>query len=429
MVHLTPLFINGELKSSGPTFDVISPGSGLVVGQYISATAEDCKAAVDAAATAFETWQHSTIAERRAIFLKAAQLIDTDKYKDIVLQANHEETAPSDAWPALVWGVASPTLRQVSELVGDLKGQLLPSVTPGGQLEILRKPMGVILSVASWNAPLGLALRAVMIPIICGNTVVLKSSERSPRSQSIVFELFREAGLPSGVLNIISCSRKDAEARMTELIAHPAVRKITFTGSEKVGRSIAKVAAHYLKPCILELGGKAPVIVFDDANVSAAAESISVSALLNAGQICISAERVIVQAGIAPALINALLVMFQSFVGKVGPLIDEAAAERIVQLVKDAVKGGAEVLLGDMTRERTTVQPHLVQIPFKGSETGKDIDIWEKESFGPAVIVVNTVDEAVQLANLSEYSLSAAIWTNDMRVAQDVSAQVRAGTH
>ncbi|KAG6877811.1 hypothetical protein C0992_009241 [Termitomyces sp. T32_za158] len=386
MVHLTPLFINGKAESFGSVFDVINPASGLVVGQSINATSEDCKTAVDSAATAFETWQHSTMAERRAIFLKAAELIETDRYKDMVLQASQEETATSDAWPALVWGVASDTLRQASELTSGLKGQVLSSIIPGGKLEIYHKPIGVIFSAAPWNAPLGLALRGVMIPIMCGNTVVLKSSERSPRSQSIVFELFREAGLPQGVLNVISFTREDAEARTTELIAHPAVRKIAFTGSEDVGCSIAKVAARYLKPCVLELGGKAPVIVLNDANVLAAAENISISALLNAGQICMSAERVIVQSGVAPALINAVHASCQRFVGKVGPMIDETSAERVVQVVKNAVKCGAELLLGDMTRERTTVQPHLVKIPFNGSETGKGLGIWEKESFGPGAV-------------------------------------------
>ncbi|KAG6860088.1 hypothetical protein C0995_015882 [Termitomyces sp. Mi166 len=445
MVHFTPLFIGEEQKFSGPTYDVINPASGLVVGQSVNATAEDCKAAVDAAATAFETWQHSTVAERRAIFLKAAELVETDKYKNMILQASQEETATLDAWPALVWGVASNTLRQVADLSGGLKGRILPSITPGGKLEILRKPIGVILSIAPWNAPLGLTLRGVMIPIVCGNTVVIKSSERSPRSQAIVFELFREAGLPSGVLNVVSCSSEDAAARTEELISHTALRKITvcitpwhisrkdlmlfdqFTGSEEIGRIIAKVAANYLKPCILELGGKAPVIVLDDAAVTAAAESIAISALLNAGQICMSAERVIVQAGVAPVLINAVRAVCQSFVGKVGPLINEASAERIVQLVKDAVNSGAELLLGDLTRERATVQPHLVKLPFKGSETGKDIGIWEKESFGPVFVVVDTIDEAIQLANTSNYSLTAAVWTNDLYVAKDVSERVRAG--
>ncbi|KAG6915346.1 hypothetical protein DXG01_012020 [Tephrocybe rancida] len=465
MVQLTPLFINGERKLSAVPFDVINPASSLVVGQSANASSEDCQAAVNAAASAFKTWEHSTDSERRAIFLKAAELIATDKYKNMVNEAIQSETAAQESWCILNYTVAGHILRTCAGLVGQLKGEILPSVVPGAKLEVHRRAIGVMqvlcyffmllvlfcplsLSIAPWNAPLILSLRAVAIPLICGNTVVLKSSEYSPRSQAIVFELLHEAGLPPGVLNYISVSRKDAPARTAELIAHPAVRKVTFTGSDRVGRIIAVEAAKHLKPCIFELGGKAPVIVLNDADVSAAARAITTGAFTYSGQVCMSSERVIVQANIAPRLVAAVRDLAKDLEGKLGPLFNEGSAENVVSMVKESLNGGAELLLGDLTRQRGVVQPHLVKLAYKGSDTGKGLRVWEQESFGPGnnisyhsekpqtlitlftvlvFVTVDTVDDAVELANASEYSLTAAVWANDVYAAQGVAARVRAG--
>ncbi|KAG6829246.1 hypothetical protein H0H87_012150 [Tephrocybe sp. NHM501043] len=383
MAHLTPLFINGQQKLTDSTFDVVNPASGTVVGQSANASREDCQAAVDAAASAFKTWEHSSVAERRAVFLKAAEFVATDKYKALVKETIQAETAGSEMWCTFNWNVANNILRTAAGLVGDLKGDILPSVVPGGKLEVHRRAIGVILSIAPWNAPFALSLRAVAIPLICGNTVVLKSSEHSPRSQALVFELFHEAGLPAGVLNYISVSREDAPTRTAELIAHPAVRKINFTGSDRVGRIIAVEAAKHLKPCILELGGKAPVIVLNDADITAASRTIASGAFVHSGQVCMSSERVIVQSSIAPRLIDAVRDLAKDLEGKIGPLFNEGSAENVVKMVKESVDVGAQLLLGDLRRQRAVVQPHLVQLEYKGDETGKGVRVWEKESFGP----------------------------------------------
>ncbi|KAG6899940.1 hypothetical protein C0993_005062 [Termitomyces sp. T159_Od127] len=426
MAHLTPLFIGGEAKLSVSTFDVINPASGLTVGKSANASREDCQAAVDDAARAFQKWEHSTIAERRNILLKAAELVVTDKYKNKILEAIQIETAASPAWCTYNWIATTNNLRTSIGFVGELHGQILPSIIPDGKLEVHRRAIGVILSIAPWNAAVTLSLRAVLIPIICGNTVVLRSSEYSPRSQAIVVELLHEAGLPPGVLNYVSVSREDAPARTRELIAHPAVRKITFTGSDRVGRIIATEAAMHLKPCIFELGGKAPVIVLDDANVGAAARGIVRGAFAHSGQVCMSSERVIVQARVSTSLIGAIISLCKNLEGEIGPLFNEGSAENVVSMVKEAVEGGAELLLGDLKRERATVLPHLVKLESKGRETGRGLRVWEKESFGPAV---ETVDEAVELANASEYSLTAGVWSNDVYAAQHVATRVRAGAH
>ncbi|KAG6828224.1 hypothetical protein H0H92_008757 [Tricholoma furcatifolium] len=430
MVHITPLYIGGVPKLSSSTFDVINPGSGLVVGQSVNASREDCQAAVDNAANAFKTWERSPIAQRRAVFLKASELTATEKYKTLIMESIELETGASDAWSTFNWSAASHILSNAVGFFGDLHGQIVPSGLPGAKLEVHRRAMGVILSIAPWNAPFILSLRAVLLPILCGNTVVLKSSEHSPRSQAVVVELFQEAGLPSGVLNYVSASREDAPARTAELIAHPAVRKITFTGSDRVGRIIATEAAKYLKPCILELGGKSPVIVLNDADVSAAAPAIVKGAFSHNGQVCMSTERVIVQSGVAPRLLEAVKSLTKNLDGTMGPLFTDVHATNVVGMLKEAVDGGeAELLYGDLTRKQAVVQPHLVKFASKGSETGKGVRAWEKESFGPVIVfaTVETVDEAVELANASEYTLAAAVWTNDIYKAQEVANRVRSG--
>ncbi|KAG5651811.1 hypothetical protein H0H81_007334 [Sphagnurus paluster] len=266
MAHFTPLYIDGRWTTTNVaeatrTFDVVNPASGEVVGQAASASSEECKAAVDAAATAFKSWEHSTHAERRAIFLKAAELVSVNEYKKHIVVAMQAETAAEEYWCTFNWVVAANQLRTVTGMLSELAGQTLPSGVAGARLETHRRAMGVILSIAPWNGPFTLALRAIAIPILCGNTVVLKSSEASPRSQALIVQLFHDAGLPAGVLNYVSVSREDAPVRTAELIAYPAVRKVTFTGSDRVGKIIAMEAAKHLKPCVLELGGSAPVIV------------------------------------------------------------------------------------------------------------------------------------------------------------------------
>lgn len=436
MPPFTPLIINGQQvpSSTNATFDVRNSFSGKVVGQSASASSEDCKAAVEAAATAFKTWEHTTFEERRAIFLKAADIVSTSAFKDKVVQAVREETASTESWGVFNWAVAAGLLRTYADCVNQLVGQTLPSAVSGGKLETQRKAIGVVLAIAPWNAPFVLALRAVGIPLICGNTVVLKSSEYSPRTIALVVELLQEAGLPNGVLNFVSMSRETAPTLTAELIAHPLVRKINFTGSDRIGRIIAVEAAKHLKPCVLELGGKAPVIVLDDADIPQAAQAITWGSMLHSGQICMSTERVIVQKGVSAALISAVEDLCKTLkagdgatgsTAKLSALFTEGSAENVLGLVREAVSSGAELLLGNLQREGAVVQPHLV----KGVNPG--MRLWHTETFGPVVVFaeVDTIDEAIDLANASDYdySLTSSVWTSNIYSAQTVVARLRAG--
>ncbi|KAF9003385.1 Aldehyde/histidinol dehydrogenase [Cyathus striatus] len=413
MAPFTPLFINGKSTpaSDGGTFEVRNPFSGKVVGTSASATSADCKAAIEAAAKAFETWETTPLSERRAIFLKAAELAKSDKYKTLITESMKEETAAAPSWAFITgWCRLLPSARNCS--TGPVEGEWFPSsIVPGGQAIVERRAWGVAFAIAPWNAPVPLTLRAVVTPILCGNTVVLKASEESPRT-----------GLPDGVLNFISTSRETAPQLTAEIIAHSAVRHVNFTGSDRVGRIIAMEAGKHLKPCVLELGGKSPTIILNDANVEEAAKAATFASMLHSGQICMSTERVIVQSGIADKLIAAIKSFAEALKAgdpetdpnvKLGALFAESSAENIISMITAARDAGAEVVLGDVAHNGAVVQPHLVKDVKPG------MAIWERETFGPVLIFA-------VLANSTNYSLAASLWTSNVFDGIKIASRIRA---
>ncbi|KAF7437589.1 hypothetical protein PC9H_004431 [Pleurotus ostreatus] len=438
MPPLTELFINGEYRPSSsepPIFEVLNPYSHQVVGLCSTASSQDCRDAIEAASRAFVSWEKTSPWHRRDILLKAADLIITEKYKRALITSQCEETAATDGWGYGQWVVAQNFLRTTASMANELKGESFVSGSVvGAQAVTQRRALGVILAIAPWNAALTLTLRTIAVPILCGNTIVFKSSELSPRSQAIVADLFAEAGLPSGVLNIISISPETAPHLTAEIIAHPMIRKIAFTGSERVGRILAMEAAKSLKPCVLELGGKAPVIVLSDANINEAARSIVFGAMAHSGQVCMSSERVIVHQDVAEELLGEVKRLCEGIKAgdpsrssdrqvKLGALFSEASARNIVSMMQEAVDGGARLVLGDLKHESSVVQPHLL------ADVNVGMRIWREESFGPVTVFmsVNSIDEAVEMANATTYSLSAALWTTNIHYAMSVAPRIRAG--
>ncbi|KAJ7928158.1 Aldehyde/histidinol dehydrogenase, partial [Mycena leptocephala] len=337
------------------------------------------------------------------------------RWRELIVQTAIEETNCAPGWAIGGWAGTAPLLRTVASFSNDLTGTtFVSSSVPGVMCEMVPSAMGVIFGIAPWNAPFGLSIRAIAVPIMCGNTVVLKSSEYSPRTQALAVQLFHEAGFPNGVVNYISMSRESSPALTAQIIGHPLVRKINFTGSDRVGRIIATEAAKHLKPTVLELGGKAPAVVLNDASIPDAANAIVWGAMLHSGQICMSTERVIVQRGAAEPLIAQIKSLCASLTAsdfqgdsknaKLGPLFTEGSAENVVAMISEAKAAGAE-----------GVKPGM--------------RLWERESFGPVIAfaVVDTPEEAVELANASEYSLSASLWTCDMYLAQRIAPLIRAG--
>lgn len=254
--------------SSGRTFDRRGPVSDAVVTTAAAATVEDAREAAASAHAAFATWSLTGPTERRRILLRAADILES-KLADFVSTMALEIGSP-EAWSGFNVMGSAALFREAAGLVTQIQGETIPTDKPGTLSMTLRQPVGVILSIVPWNGPVLLAARAIAYPIACGNTVVFKASESSPRTHALIAEAFYEAGLPAGVLNFLTNAPEDAADVIDALIAHPAVRRINFTGSTRVGRIIAEKAATQLKPCLLELGGKAPFVVLDDADIEGA---------------------------------------------------------------------------------------------------------------------------------------------------------------
>ncbi|KAF8656531.1 hypothetical protein AX16_002495 [Volvariella volvacea WC 439] len=422
-MSFTPLIIDNKPLSSstGETFDVRNPYTNKIAGLAASCSLADCRAAIESAARAFESWESSTLPKRRDIFLRAADIVSTQAFKEKIVETMIQETAAMPYWALFNWTNAVNMLRTHASLVYDLKGETFPSTTVSGATVLTqRRAKGVILAMAPWNGPFALAIRAVTAAIICGNVVVFKASEMSPRSQSLVVDLFVEAGLPPGVLNFVPISRENTPHLVAEMIAHPLVRLVNFTGSDTVGRLIAIEAAKHLKPCVLELGGKAPAIVLADADIGEAAQAIVYGAMAHSGQVCMSTERVIVQRQIAQALVQKVCALTEGLKAgdpmadsniRLSALMSEAQAENILTMLKEASVAGAEVILGDMTRRGTVIQPHIVTGVFPVL----------------AFAQFDTVEEAITLANKSEYSLTASVWTADIYLGQEVASRLHSG--
>ncbi|GJJ13431.1 hypothetical protein Clacol_007685 [Clathrus columnatus] len=430
MVAISQLWINGQRRpsSTGKTFDVLNGHTREVVTKASSASMEDVYEAIEAAYTAQPSWEATPWRTKRDLFIKAAQLIRTPKYAERIIEAVCQETASQTDWATGDARAVSVYLMECCNTVTQLTGETMPSKDTGGTVLIERRAHGAVLAMSPFNSPTALATRSIAIALACGNTVVLKSSEQSPRSLDILVEALHEAGFPKGVLNLIHVSREDVPKTVAEMIGHKLIKHINFTGSDVVGKIIAQEAAKYLKPCVLELGGKAGVIVLNDANIEEATKAILYAALLHSGQICMSTERVIVQRGISESLIQSLKTMAEKIragldpSSKIPPLVSQGSAERIITLLKDSQQRGAEVLVGDLQREGSIVQPHILVDVEPGSLA------WDKESFGPMLVVkvVDTEEEAIELVNETEYSLTGAVWTCDVQKGLALARRIRA---
>ena len=425
-----PLLLrNGNLPASnGAFFERLSPVTGEVVSRAAAATTADASAAVASAAAAFPKWSALGPSARRSRLLEAAAIVESRV--DSFVTAMAEETGATAGWARFNVELAAAMLRDAAAVTTQIGGEVIPSDKPGMTAIALRQPVGVVLGIAPWNAPVILGVRALATPLACGNTVILKASEICPRTHRLIGESLCDAGLDGGVVNVISNAPADAAEIVEALIAQPAVRRVSFTGSTRVGRTIAEIAARHLKPALLELGGKASLIVLDDADLDEAVRAAPFGAFMNQGQICMSTERIVVDETVAAPFVDMLtrkaatLVAGDPFEGKkqLGALISYEAVGRIDGLIKDAVSKGARILTGGRANGilmDATVLDHVTPA----------MRIYAEESFGPlvAIIRVRGVDEAVRVANDTEYGLSSAVFGRDVKRAMDVALRIEAG--
>ncbi|HEX8133215.1 MAG TPA: aldehyde dehydrogenase family protein, partial [Actinomycetes bacterium] len=308
-------------------------------------------------------------------------------------------------------------LRQAAGLAYRPIGEIIPSDLPGAFAMGIRRPVGVVGAIAPWNAALILSARSIAAPLVLGNTVVAKPSEESPFVGGLLWgEIFKEAGLPDGALNVVTHGPGQAGPIGDELVENPLVRRINFTGSTATGRKLAEAAGRHLKRVLLELGGYNPLIVLADADLDYAVDAAAFGAYLHQGQICMSARRLLVEAPIAAAFVDALAAKTAALKAGdpaepdtiIGPLINEAALETVAGRVQDAVARGARVLAGGDRVGRCYQATLLADVPA-------DSELARLETFGPvaAVEVVADAEAAVRRANDTPYGLAAAILTGD----------------
>lgn len=423
------MLINGEPvgASGGATFTRNDPVTGAPATTAPAATVADAVAAVDAAAAAFPAWSKIGPNERRTLLLKASEALAAKK--DEFMRLVVEETGSTAIWGGFNVMLASQMLREAASMTTQVSGEVIPSDKPGSLAMGIRQPAGVVLGMAPWNAPVILGTRAIAMPLACGNTVVLKASELCPGIHRLIGECMNEAGLPKGVVNVVTNAPEDAPQIVEALIAHPAVKRVNFTGSTRVGRIIGELAGRHLKPALLELGGKNPMLVLDDADIDAAVNAAAFGCYMNQGQICMSTERIIVDEKVADEFVQKLAAKASGLPAGnprehvvLGSLIDLAPAERMDAFLEDAKAKGAKVLAGG-GRDGTIVEATVVD------NVSKDMRIYNEESFGPVkpVIRVKSTEEAIAVANDTEYGLSAAVFGRDIMRAMDVAKQIHSG--
>ncbi|KAG6022694.1 hypothetical protein E4U41_002206 [Claviceps citrina] len=422
-----PLVIGGQDYTPAKSFDITSPATGQVLHKCGGASVDDAAKAVDAAAEALKTWRKTTPPERQDILLKAADIMY--QRRDELARYLMDETGSVPAWADFNLENTVRLLKDVAGRIPTLTGSLPAIANPKRTAIILREPYGVVLSIVPWNAPYILAARAIAFPIAAGNTVVLKAAEVCPRIFWTIVDIFRQAGLPKGVLNLIFHEPSDAPAITSSLIANVHVKKINFTGSTTVGRIIAKQAGEHLKPVVLELGGKAPAIVWEDADLELAAQHCATGSFIHSGQICMSTERILVHKAIKDTFRQkfaaAVAAQFPA-AGDAPVLINSAAAQKNKQLVADATERGAAILHGDVNAQessKTRLRPIVVE------NVTTDMEIYKTESFGPTVSVmdIESEEEAIRIANDTEYGLAAAVFTQDLRRGLRFAEEIETG--
>ncbi|WP_242127227.1 aldehyde dehydrogenase [Sphingobium sp. Sx8-8] len=423
-----PLSIGGRNRPAAASYDRINPVTGEVATRAAAATPEDAVAAVEAARAAFPAWSALGPNARRAALMKAADALDARATQFV--DAMMAEIGATEGWARFNLMLSSSIVREAAGLTTQNGGEVIPSDKPGCIAMAVREPAGVVLSMAPWNAPIILATRAIAVPLACGNTVVLKASEQCPRTHGLIVEAFVEAGLGEGIVNLITNAPQDAADVVGAMIDHPAVRRVNFTGSTAVGRIIAMRCAQNLKPALLELGGKAPLIVLEDADLDEAVKAAAFGAFMNQGQICMSTERIIV----VDAIADAFAAKFQAKVATLtvgdpregatplGAVVDRKTVAHVRSLIEDALAAGATQLNGGEANG-VLMPAHVID------GVTPEMKLFRDESFGPVVGIIHARDEAhaIQLANDTDYGLSASVFTRDAARGLKVARRIQSG--
>lgn len=422
--------IGGAWKAaaSGKAVDVIDPATQAVIGSVPDMGGRETRAAVEAADAAFGPWRKKTHAERAALLEKWFALM-IEHMDDLALILTTEQGKPlEEAKGEIRYGASF--VKWFAEEARRIGGSTIPSPTPDRRIVVLKEPVGVCGIVTPWNFPNAMITRKVAPALAAGCTVVIKPSEFTPYSALALGVLAERAGIPAGVINIVTGMPTDIG---NEIMANETVRKISFTGSTRVGSLLMRGAADSVKRLSLELGGNAPFIVFDDADLDLAVEGALVSKFRNGGQTCVCANRILVQAGVYDAFAKKLADRVDAMrVGPgteagvaIGPMINEPAIAKIRAHVEDAVAKGAKII----TRPRPLPQgpQYTAPIVLTGATTG--MRLASEETFGPVAPLFRfeTEEEAIAIANGTPFGLAAYFYTESLRRAWRVGEALEFG--
>ena len=411
-------YINGSWVGAASAFDVINPADGVTIGSVPNMGAPEAQAAIDAAAAAFPAWAAKTGKERAAIMRKWFDLINANA-DDLALLMTAEQGKPlAEAKGEVMYG--NSFIEWFAEEAKRVSGDVMASTWSDKRMVVLKQPIGVCASITPWNFPIAMITRKVAPAVAAGCTIVIKPAEQTPLSALAIAELAHRAGLPAGVINIVTADAARSIEVGNLLCASPTVRHLSFTGSTPVGRILMQQCAPTVKKLGLELGGHAPFIVFDDADLDAAVEGALQSKYRNAGQTCVCTNRFYAHESIYDAFVTKLAAGaaaikvgsgFESGVSQ-GPLIDNQAVDKVKDHVADAVSKGATVLTGGKPH---ALGGHFYE-PTVLSNVTADMKIMHEETFGPvaAVIKFKTEEEAIAAANDTEFGLASYFYSRDI---------------
>lgn len=416
-------------ENADRSFDRLNPVTGTVASRAEAMTVQTVVDLASKAGEALQRWSSVGPNARRDLLLRSSEALRARQ--DEIIEAMITEVGATEQWARGNVAGGATLLREAASLTTQIKGEVYPSDKPGCFAMSLREPAGVVLGIAPWNAPIILGVRAVATPLACGNTVILKASEACPQTHALIAQCFWAAGFPDGVVNFVTNAPEDGGDIVSALIDHPAVRRINFTGSTRIGKIIARRAAENLKPALLELGGKAPLIVLDDADLDKAVRAATFGAFFNQGQICMSTERIIVLEQVAEQFVDKLREKVASLsVGDpshrnttLGAVVDRRTVDHICGLVSDAVSQGALLVAGSESVSGVLMSPTVLD------NVTPEMRLFREETFGPVVGVSRAKDEAqaIRLANDSDYGLTAAVFTRDVDRGLQVARRINSG--
>ncbi|MGA0910818.1 MAG: aldehyde dehydrogenase family protein [Burkholderiaceae bacterium] len=423
------LSIGGQWVTTATTFNDLNPADGSVWAEVPDASLTETTMALRAAQQAFAPWAALPFQQRSHYMIKIAEVVE--RRKDDLVEALRFEGGGWIGKGMFEAGYVPEVFYAAAASNYAAMGEVMPSESGKFSLAV-RRPMGVVTCISPWNFPSLLTARGIAFALAAGNTVVLKPSEETPYTGGLFFaEVFEEAGVPAGVLNVITCSRDNVQAVGDELIDHPAVKGISFTGSTPVGRMIAARAGAHLKKACVELGGKDALIVCEDADLERATQAANFGSFMHQGQICMSVEKILVQEQIFQPFVERFVERASRLkVGDptkdpshvIGPLINDKQAAKVKEQIEDAVAKGATVALGGGVKGRYVEPTILLNVT-------PDMLVYRDETFGPVVPVIpfTTDDQAIAIANDTEYGLSSGVITRDESRALAIANRLETG--